>query len=123
MDNNESFSFTYSASQQQEVENIRKKYLPAEEDKLARLRHLDDSCTRKATVISLIVGVVGSLILGTGMSCAMVWSGVWLIPGIVIGLVGIVTVCLAYPLYSRILEKERKRVAPEILQLTDELLQ
>ena len=123
MENNENFHFTYSASQQQEVENIRKKYLPQEEDNLEQLRRLDDSCSRKATTVSLILGVLGALILGLGMSCVLVWGGVWMLPGIAIGLVGIVTVCLAYPLYSRMLEKERKRVAPEILRLTDELLQ
>lgn len=123
MENNHSFRFTYSAAQQQEVENIRKKYIPQEEDKLVQLRRLDEGCTRKATVVSLIAGILGSLILGVGMCCTMVWADSWFIPGIAIGLVGIVIVCLAYPLYSRVLEKEHKRVAPEILRLTDELLQ
>lgn len=123
MENNDSFRFTYSAAQQQEVENIRKKYLPREEDKLDQLRRLDEGCTRKATALALIAGVLGTLLLGVGMCCTMVWGGVWFIPGIVIGLVGIAVVCLAYPLYNRILEKERARVAPKILRLTDELLQ
>ncbi len=123
MENKEGFHFTYSAAQQQEIENIRKKYLPREQDKMARLHQLDDSCTQKATVVSLILGVLGSLILGMGMCCTMVWGGVWFIPGIVIGIAGIAIVCSAYPLYSRILEKTRKKLAPEILKLTDELLQ
>ena len=124
MENNEGFSYTYSAAQQQEVEQIRKKYLPEtkEEDKLARLRRLDESCTGKATALSLIVGVVGTLLLGVGMCCTMVWGGGWFIPGIVIGVVGIGALCCAYPLYNRVLEKERQRIAPEILRLTEELL-
>ena len=124
MENNEGFSYTYSAAQQQEVERIRKKYLPEtkEEDKLARLRRLDESCTGKATALSLIVGVVGTLLLGVGMCCTMVWSEGWFIPGIVIGVVGIGVLCCAYPLYNRVLEKERQRIAPEILRLTEELL-
>ena len=124
MENNEGFSYTYSAAQQQEVEQIRKKYLPEtkEEDKLARLRRLDESCTGKATALSLIVGVVGTLLLGVGMCCTMVWSEGWFIPGIVIGVVGIGLLCCAYPLYNRVLEKERQRIAPEILRLTEELL-
>lgn len=123
MENNENFRFSYSAAQQQEVENIRKKYLPPEEDKLARLRRLDESCTQKATALSLIVGVLGALILGVGMCCVLVWGGVWFIPGIAIGLVGIAVVCVAYPIYNRVLQTQRKRVAPEILQLTEELMQ
>lgn len=124
MENNEGFSYTYSAAQQQEVERIRKKYLPEtkEEDKLARLRRLDESCTGKATALSLIVGVVGTLLLGVGMCCTLVWSEGWFIPGIVIGVVGIGVLCCAYPLYNRVLEKERQRIAPEILRLTEELL-
>ena len=124
MENNEGFSYTYSAAQQQEVEQIRKKYLPEtkEEDKLARLRRLDESCTGKATALSLIVGVVGTLLLGVGMCCTLVWSEGWFIPGIVIGVGGIGVLCCAYPLYNRVLEKERQRIAPEILRLTEELL-
>lgn len=123
MENNENFRFSYSAAQQQEVENIRKKYLPPQEDKLARLRQLDESCTQKATAVSLILGVLGALILGVGMCCVLVWGGVWFIPGIFIGLVGIAVVCIAYPVYNRILETQRKRVAPEILRLSEELMQ
>lgn len=124
MDNKESFRYTYSAAQQQEVEQIRKKYLPEseDEDKLSRLRRLDESCTAKATALSLIVGIVGALVLGVGMCCVLVWGGGWFIPGIVIGVVGIAVLCCAYPLYNHVLEKERQRIAPEILRLTDELL-
>lgn len=125
MENKEGFRYTYSAAQQQEVEQIRKKYLPETtgEDKLAQLRRLDEGCTGKATAISLIAGILGTLVLGVGMCCVLVWGGGWFIPGIVIGVVGIAVLCCAYPLYHRVLEKERQRIAPEILKLTEELLQ
>lgn len=42
--------------------------------------------------------------------------------GIAVGVVGIVLVCLAYPLYNRIAKKERARIAPEIIRLSDELM-
>ena len=42
--------------------------------------------------------------------------------GILIGLVGMVLVAFAYPLYNRVLRKEREKIAPEILRLSDELL-
>ena len=45
-----------------------------------------------------------------------------MIIGIVVGLVGMVPVALAYPIYDRVLKKQRKKIAPEILRLTDELL-
>ena len=124
MENNQNntFRYTYSAKEQAEVKRIRSKYMPREEDKMAQLKKLDASVTGKATTVSLIVGVIGALILGTGMSCCMVWADKLLIPGIVIGLVGMGICGLAYPLYERTLKKERARVAPEILRLTDELM-
>lgn len=119
---NEGFHYTYSAREQEELKRIRQKYLPREEDKMERLRRLDQAVTQKAQAVSLILGVLGALILGVGMCCAMVWAGKWFVPGVVIGIVGIVLVALAYPAYTRIVARERKKIAPEILRLTEELL-
>lgn len=119
---NEVFSYTYSAKEQEEVKQIRKKYMPKEADKMEQLRRLDRSVTRKGAAVSIVMGIIGALTLGIGMCCAMVWMGQWFIPGIVIGLVGIILVSLAYPLYTHITQKEREKVAPEILRLTDELM-
>ena len=128
MENKEGFSFTYSAAQQQEVENIRKKYLPKEEDKMEQLRKLHAIPTQKAQTASIALGVVGALIMGTGMSLAMTELGAALgnlamLIGIVVGIVGMVLVALAYPVYNSVLRRERHRIAPEILRLTEELLQ
>ena len=117
-----SFEYTYSAPRQEEIRKIRQKYLPKEEDKIEQLRRLDESAARKGMTISLTVGTLGALVLGIGMCCCMVWGGVLFIPGIVIGLIGIFGVSIAYPLYARITEKERQKIAPEILRLTDELM-
>lgn len=126
MENN-SFEYTYSAQRQQEVEEIRKMYLPKEEDKMEQLRKLHAVPTQKAQATSLAIGITGALIMGTGMSLCMTELGAMLgrfgmVLGIVVGLVGVVVVTLAYPMYSRTLKKEREKIAPEILQLTDELL-
>ena len=117
---NGSFNYTYSAKQQEEIRNIRKKYLPREEDKMEQLRRLDRDTTRKGTVLSVLVGVIGCLLLGVGMCCTMVWMK-FFIPGVVIGLIGIAAAAAAYPLYTRVTKKERERLAPQILKLTEEL--
>ena len=127
MENNQSFHYTYSAEQQQEIENIRKKYLPPEEDKMAQLRRLHQIPTQKATSASIALGTTGALILGTGMSLCMTDLGASLgaaalFLGIFVGLLGMVLVALAYPLYNRVLKKERAKIAPDILRLTDELM-
>jgi len=72
--------------------------------------------------VSLVTGTLSSLILGIGMCCCMVWGGWLFIPGIVIGTVGIVGVSSAYPMYTKVTKRERERIAPEILRLTDELM-
>lgn len=127
MENEEGFRFTYSAQQQKEIEEIRKKYLPKEADKMEQLRRLHAIPTQKAQAASLAVGVVGALIMGTGMSLAMTEIGAALgslamVIGILVGIVGMVLVALAYPLYNRVLKKQREKIAPEILRLSDELL-
>lgn len=119
---NTTFQYTYSAKEQEELKRIRSKYAPKEENKMELLRRLDAQVTQKATMYSIIVGVIGALILGTGMSCCLVWGGAVFVLGIVIGIIGLAVVGLAYPLYNHTLKKERERIAPEILRLTEELM-
>ena len=124
---NHSFEYTYSAQQQKEVEEIRKKYLPREETKMEQLRKLHAIPTQKAQAASLAVGVIGALILGTGMSLCMTelrgfLGGTAMFIGIPVGIAGMVLVALAYPIYNRVLKKQREKIAPEILLLSDELL-
>lgn len=118
----ETFQYTYSAAEQAEIAKIRDKYAPQKEDKMAQLRRLDAGVTKKAVAWSIVLGVLGSLIMGVGMCCCLVWSGVWFIPGIVIGIIGMAVAGIAYPTYELIIKKEREKIAPEILRLTDELM-
>ncbi len=127
MEQNESFRYTYSAEQQKEIEAIRKKYLPKEDDKMEQLRMLHALPTRRAQASAISVGVIGLLVLGTGMSLAMTDFGailgdLALVIGIFTGIIGMVLITLAYPTYNRVLKNQRKRIAPEILKLTDELM-
>lgn len=128
MDNNrDTFTYTYSARQQEEIKRIRSKYTEPEEDKMDQLRRIDSRVTQKAQAWAIAVGVIGTLIMGAGMSIAMTdltgfVGGTAMIVGIPVGVVGMLLVGAAYPIYRYILKKERKRMAPEILRLTDELM-
>lgn len=127
MNNNETFKMTYSAQQHKEVEEIRNKYMEQPKDKMDRLRELDESVTKKPLAIALTIGIIGTLILGLGMSFIMSDFGKLLgslaFPiGMATGIVGIILLACAYPLYKKILKKERKKITPEILRLTDELM-
>ena len=129
---NNSFNYTYSAKEQSEIEAIRKKYATDTNDtndKMALLRKLDAGVTGKATTVSLCVGIVFVLIMGLGMSLIMSDFGdslgttlEWTI-GIACGVVGMIGVIAAYPLYQWVLKRERKKIAPQILKLTEELSQ
>lgn len=119
---NETFTYNYSASQQAEIKKIREKYIPKEESKMEQLRRLDESTTKPGMIVSLIVGIISTLVMGFGMCCCMVWMENLFIPGIIIGMIGIGGVASAYPLYSYITKKYRKKLAPEIIRLTDELM-
>ena len=120
----ETFTYTYSATQQEEIKRIREKYAPPtqEEDKMERLRKLDRDVTKPGLIAALVVGTVSTLIMGLGMCCTMVWGESLFVPGIVIGVIGIIGICAAYPLYIRVTKKQRDKLAPEIMRLTDELM-
>lgn len=126
----EKFEYTYSAQEQEEIKRIRQKYQIQEEDGMTKLRKLDASATSKATSTALVLGVIGTLLLGTGMSLIMsdlpailgMTGNSYIVVGVVIGLIGILLAALAYPMYSRVLKRERDKIAPEILRLTEELM-
>jgi F0F1-type ATP synthase assembly protein I len=129
---NKGFQYTYSAREQAELKRIREKYAPPSEveDKMKRLRRLDASVSQKAQVVSLMFGIIGALILGTGMSLCMSdfaailgsHKDMAMVIGIIIGVVGGILATLAYPMYNLIVSRVRKKIAPEIIRLTDELM-
>ena len=120
--NNNEFQYTYSAAQQNEIKKIRKKYLPKEEtaDKIELLRKLDKSAETPGVIVALILGIMGTLLLGVGMCCVLMWTDFFAL-GIIVGILGIITLSLAYPAYKKITQRKREIIAPEILRLTDEL--
>ena len=116
----EAVNITYSAEEQKELNAIRAKYAPKENKPLTNLekaRAIDARVERKGLIAGLAVGVVGALIMGLGMSFVLVWDK--LIPGIAIGLLGLVGVAAAYPLYQRVILKERAKAADEIMKLSE----
>jgi hypothetical protein len=131
--NQNGFRFSYSAKEQEEIKKIREKYTLSEnkeDDKMALLRRLDKGVTQKAQAVSLVFGVLGALILGFGMSLIMselstalgLQGAAPLVLGVIFGVIGGTLAALAYPAYNLVIKHERKRVAPKILSLTEELM-
>ena len=121
MKNSETFEFTYSATQQEEIEKIRNKYLPKQESKMDQLIKLDKQAEVPGQIASIVAGVIGLLLLGVGMCCTMVWADTVFVIGIVVGVLGITVLSAAYPLYKKITRKQREKIAGQILALSEEL--
>ncbi len=129
MEEKNTFNYAYCASEQAEIERIKNKYMPRKESKLETLRRLDESASSRATMWALILGITGAIIMGAGMSLVMTELGaamsmspvVSMIIGIVIGLIGMIMAVFAYPVYNLVLAKMRRKIAPEILRLAEEL--
>ena len=120
----DTFTYTYSAKEQEEIKKIRNKYEPSTKEgtSMERLRRLDESATKGATVVSLIIGIISALILGIGMCCTMVWGDKLFIVGIIVGIIGIAGVLASYPIYNHMVKRKREKLAPEIMRLSDELM-
>lgn len=124
MDKKAGFSYTYSAVANNEVQEIRKKYMPKEESKLEELKRLDYTVQTSGMIESLCAGIGGALVFGLGLCLAMqiVGSGIFLITlGVLLGIIGIGGMLAAYPIYRKVFDKTKQRFAPRILELTAEL--
>lgn len=119
--NGPGFSYTYSAQQRREVERIRAKYIPPKENKMDQLRRLDKRVERKGVIPAICAGVVSTLVFGLGLSMVILDSDHFAL-GVVIGIVGLAGAAASYPLYRYIIKMERKKLAPEILRLSEELI-
>ena len=110
----------YSAEEQKEIDSIRAKYQPGEKKQptnLDKLKKLDARVESKAMVSALSEGIISTLVLGVGMTCVLVWNQP--VIGVIVGVLGLAGALYAWPLYQKVLKKEREKAAPEILRLSE----
>ena len=110
----------YSAEEQKEIDSIRAKYQPGEKKQptnLDKLKKLDARVESKAMVSALSEGIISTLVLGVGMTCVLVWNQP--VIGVIVGVLGLAGALYAWPLYQKVLAKQRKKAAPEILRLSE----
>ena len=123
MDNQ--FNFKYTApteEERREIDSIRRQYIPKEktETKIERLRRLDALVKNTAIIWSLVLGVLGCLIFGLGLTMILEWNiYFW---GIALMVIGSAPMAVAYPVYKALLQKYKNRYGEEILRLSEELL-
>ena len=121
MTNDNTFRYTYTARDNREVLEIRKKYLPQEETRLEELKRLDSLVQSSGVAEALCSGIGGVLAFGLGMCLALevIGSTPWL--GVVLGLAGMAAMIAAFPVYRSIFHRALVEHTPRILELTEEL--
>lgn len=111
------------------VQKIRTQYTEKQHTELDTLKELDAKVKKPANIFAYTYGSVSAIIMGTGMSLVMTEIGTILgltnamVPGIAIGVVGLSMALTTYPIYKKILEGRRKKFAPEILKISEQLMQ
>ena len=114
--------------QQFMAQKIRAQYMEKEYTELDELRALDARVKDPASIFAYVLGSVGAIVMGAGMSLVMTDIGSFfgilnpLVPGIVIGVIGMAMAIVNYPIYKRILERRRKKYSAEIIRLSDKLI-
>ena len=114
--------------QQFMAQKIRTQYMEKTPSELDALRALDAKVKRPANVLAYVFGSFSAIVMGAGMSLVMTDIGATigitsaLVPGIVIGAVGLCMALLTYPMYKRILNLRKKKYGAEILSLSDKIM-
>ena len=115
-------------NEQQTAARIREHYTEKQITDLDTLRELDAKVKRPANVFAYVFGSISAIIMGAGMSLVMTDIGATLgmestmVPGIVIGIVGMIMALLNYPMYKGILGSRKKKYGAEILKLSDKIM-
>lgn len=115
-------------NEQQAAARIREHYTERETTDLDMLRELDAKVKRPANVFSYIFGSISAIIMGAGMSLVMtdigeiIGVGKPLVPGIIIGIVGMIMALLNYPMHQGIMKSRKKKYASKIIALSDKIM-
>lgn len=114
--------------QENQVRRIKNQYMGKENTKMDELKLLDKKVKRPANVFGYVFGSIGAIIMGAGMSLVMTDVGASIgvesamIPGIVVGCIGMLMATINYPIYKKILSSRRKKYAGRIVELSEEIM-
>ena len=110
------------------VEKIRSQYTQERHTELDALKALDARVKRPAKVFGFIWGTIGAIVMGAGMSLVMTEIGAvlgleeTLVPGIAVGVAGMVMALTTWPIYQKILTSRRKKFAAQIMELSERIM-
>ena len=110
------------------IQKIRTQYTENKQTELDELKALDSKVKRPANVFAYVFGSISAIIMGAGMSLVMTEIGEIvgiadpMIPGIAIGVVGMILAIINYPIYKAIMKSRKKKYAPKILELSEKMM-
>ena len=110
------------------VQKIRTQYTEKQHTELDALKTLDAKVKRPANVFAYTYGSVSAVVMGAGMSLVMTEIGATIglasamVPGIIIGVIGMGMALSTYPIYKKMLNARKKKYAPEILKLSEKIM-
>lgn len=110
------------------VQKIRTQYTEKENTQLDALKKLDAKVKKPANIFAYVFGSIAAIIMGSGMSLVMTDIGETIgiadamIPGIVIGIIGMLMAIINYPVYKKLLASRRKKYAKEVIALSDNIM-
>ena len=107
-------------NERMKAQTIRNQYVDKKEGKMDQLNRLDKKVKAPGKIITIILGIGGSLLMGAGMATIMVWNTMG--SGLAMGIPGMAIAMLAYPIYKLITGRRKKKYAKDIMMLSDELL-
>ncbi len=111
------------------AQKIRTQYMERKPSELDELRELDKKVKRPSNIFAYTYGSLSAIIMGSGMSMIMTNIGESigiknaLVPGIIIGIIGIVMAISTYPLFNLYLKRRRQKYADKIVALSDRILE
>lgn len=109
------------------VQKIRTQYTEKEHTQLDALKALDNKVKRPASIFGYVFGAIGAIIMGMGMSLVMTDIGSTvgiespMVPGVVIGVIGLAMAIVNWPIYKGILSSRRRKYAGEVIRLSDSI--
>lgn len=111
------------------VQKIRTQYTEKENTRLDELQKLDKKVKKPANAFAYTFGTVSAIVMGAGMSLVMTDIGATLglentmVPGIIIGIIGMLAAIINYPIHKKILGSRRKKYAERIIKLSEEIIE
>ena len=105
------------------AQKLHTEYSEKKSSEVDKLCALDNNVKIPANIFAYTFGIIGALVLGTGMCLAMKVIGDLMALGIVIGVLGIAMVSVTYPIYKAILKSRKAKYSKEIIALSEQILE